>query len=149
MRRKSMLGWAVLVLAPLLAAASCDLGALTGGGVPASQSWIISDESGNISVQPQTYMSVLKGGAMSQGPSPWHDGTTNCTFNIPLSGNWNGTVVIVTSTGGGCGIGYILTLTGTANGEYGTADRIDGTYRISYTGGWPSSSGNWAAFLSH
>ena len=74
------------------------------------------------------------------------DVTGTCSFLVPLSGNWNGSIVRLTSTGGACGVGYILTMDGTANGEYGDADVITGTYRITYSGAWSGGdSGTWRA----
>jgi hypothetical protein len=120
-------------------------------GVPASQSWLVVDNQNNLGRITTTYMSVLKGGAMSQGGGPYRmDVTAACSFLVPLSGNWNGSVVRITSTGGSCGVGYVLTMEGTSNGEYGDADTITGTYHITYNGAWSGGdSGSWRATLSH
>lgn len=145
MRRLLARRWIVLLIAPALAAANCNL---LSPDEPATQSWIVSDQDFLLSAQPQTPITILKGGAISQDGGSWYDfGTPTCKFFMPLSGNWNGTIVRITSTGGSCGVGYILTLEGTANGKYGKADHMTGTYRITYSGGWTGGqSGAWIAF---
>jgi len=98
-----------------------------------------------------TYMTIDKGGAINQGSGVYtQDVTGNCSFPVPLSGNWSGTAVHITSTGGACNAGYILTMDGTASGAYGTAEWMSGTYRISYSGVFSGVDvGTWTATLSH
>jgi len=121
------------------------------GGVPATQNWLLIDNQNQLGVITTTYLTIDKGGAMSQGGGPYKMYVTNsCTFTVPLSGNWNGNAVLMTSTGGGCGVGYILTMTGTATGEYGSSESMSGTYRISYSGGWSGAeTGTWRATFNH
>ncbi|MBI1809623.1 MAG: hypothetical protein HYR75_06980, partial [Gemmatimonadetes bacterium] len=117
MQRKRVIEWSMLSMVPLLLALSCDLANIAGGGVPSTQYWTLQDVTGNLSSQPFTNVTVDKGGALSQLDSPWRfPVNANCTVTMPLSGNWNGTAVHITSTGGGCGVGYILTMDGTASG---------------------------------
>lgn len=104
-------------------------------GVPATQSWLLIDNQNNLGRITTTYLSIDKGGAINQGGGVYRqDVTATCSFPVTLSGNWNGSLVRITSTGGGCGAGYILTMEGTANGNYGSATAMSGTYRISYSG---------------
>jgi len=140
----------VSFLALILAGCSmADFGGL--GDVPSTQRWLIIDEENNIGAITTTFMTVDKGGAMNQDSGPYRAFVTNsCSYTVPLSGNWNGTAVRITSTGGGCGEGYILTMTGTANDVYGKATTMAGTYKISYTGPNAGSfSGNWNASFDH
>jgi len=120
-------------------------------GVPSSQSWVVIDNQNNLGRITTTYVSVLKGGSTSQGASAYRmDVTGMCSFLVPLSGNWNGSIIRLTSTGGACGVGYLLTMDGNTNGEYGEADSMSGTYRITYSGAWSGGdSGTWSATLSH
>ncbi len=120
-------------------------------GVPSSQSWLIIDNDNLLGRITTTYVDVLKGGATSQGGGAYRmDVTATCSFLVPLSGNWNGKIIRLTSTGGSCGAGYILTMDGTTNGEYGAADAMTGTYRISYSGVWSGvETGTWRASLVH
>ena len=146
-RQYRRLPWLALVFVALTS--SCSAADLI--GVPASQSWLVVDNQNNLGRITTTYISVLKGGATSQGGGPYRmDVTATCSFLVPLSGNWNGSIVRLTSTGGSCGVGYVLTMDGTSNGEYGDADTITGTYRITYNGAWTGGdTGTWRATLSH
>ncbi len=137
------------MLGLLAFATSCSAADLI--GAPSSQSWVVIDNDNLLGRITTTYVTVLKGGAISQGGGPYRmDVTATCSFLVPLSGNWNGNIVRVTSTGGGCGAGYILTMTGTATGEYGSSENISGTYSITYSGIWGGGeSGTWRATLSH
>ena len=130
--------------------ASCSAADFT-GGVPATQHWVMYDNQNNLGVITMTYMTVDKGGAMNQGDGAYKQYVTGtCYFYVPLSGNWNGNVVSITSTGGACGVGYILTMTGTASGEYGSAESMSGTYRISYSGAWSGAdTGTWHAGFNY
>ncbi len=130
-------------------AGSCSAGDLF--GVPATQSWILYDNNEQLGRITSTYLTVTKGGAISQGQGIYTmDVTASCSFLVPLSGNWNGSVVRITSIGGGCKVGYLLTMEGTATGEYGKSESISGTYRITYSGAWTGGeSGTWRAGLSH
>jgi hypothetical protein len=137
----------VLLVAGLVSCSAADFA----GGVPATQHWVMIDNQNNLGVITTTYMTVDKGGAMNQGDGPYKQYVTGtCSFTVPLSGNWNGNVVAITSTGGACGVGYILTMTGTASGEYGTAESMSGTYRISYSGLWSGAdTGTWKATFNY
>ena len=119
-------------------------------GPPSSQSWLVIDDQNQLGRITMTYVDVLKGGATSQGGGAYRmDVTGTCSFTVPLSGNWNGKIIRLTSTGGSCGVGYILTMDGNTNAEYGSADSMTGTYRISYSGGWSGvETGTWRATLS-
>jgi hypothetical protein len=130
-------------------AAACSAADLL--GIPSSQSWVMIDNAFNLGRITTTYLTIDKGGAISQGSAAYRqDVTASCSYSVPLSGNWNGKLVRITSTGGGCKAGYILTMDGTANGEYGTADSMTGTYRISYNGVFSGvETGTWRATLSH
>jgi hypothetical protein len=121
------------------------------GGPPSSQSWLVIDEDDQLGRITMTYVDVLKGGATSQAGGVYRmDVTGTCSFTVPLSGNWNGQIIRLTSTGGACGVGYILTMDGNTNGEYGDADAMSGTYRISYNGAWSGvETGTWRATLVH
>ena len=120
-------------------------------GPPASQNWLVIDEENELGRITMTYVTVLKGGAISQGGGTYvQDVTGTCSFQVPLSGNWNGTIVRITSTGGACGVGYTLTMEGDANAKYGDGDSMDGTYHITYTGLWKGTYGGaWRATFSH
>jgi hypothetical protein len=136
-----------LPLLALLVAFSASCSAADFTGVPSSQEWLVIDNQNTLGRITTTYLNVIKGGAASQGGGAYRmDVTGTCSFLVPLSGNWNGSIVRLTSTGGGCGVGYILTMDGTANGEYGDATLITGTYRVTYSGGWTGGdSGTWRA----
>lgn len=142
-RFRPLLGLLVVLLG------SCSAADLM--GVPASQSWVLIDNMDQLGRITTTYMTIVKGGAISQGAGNYRmDVTGTCSFTLSINGNWNGNLVRLTSTGGGCGAGYILTMDGTANGEYGKADTMSGTYRISYSGVWGGvETGTWKASLSH
>ena len=116
-------------------------------GPPSTQGWLLIDNDALLGRITMTYLDVTKGGATSQGAAPYRmDVTGTCSFTVPLSGNWNGKIIRLTSTGGSCGVGYILTMDGNTNGEYGSADSMSGTYRISYSGGWSGvETGTWRA----
>jgi hypothetical protein len=116
-------------------------------GPPSTQSWLVIDDDELLGRITMTYVDVLKGGATSQGAAPYRmDVTGTCSFTVPLSGNWNGKIIRLTSTGGSCGVGYILTMEGNTNDEYGSADSMSGTYRISYSGAWSGvETGTWRA----
>jgi hypothetical protein len=133
----------------LVLASSCSAADLT--GAPSSQEWLLIDNQNLLGRITTTYLTVDKGGAISQGGGVYRmDVTGTCSFTVPLSGNWNGNLVHVTSTGGACGAGYILTMDGTANGAYGSADNATGTYRISYSGVWGGvETGTWRASFVH
>jgi hypothetical protein len=138
------------VLVLLLAlGSSCSAADLL--GVPSSQSWVVIDDQNNLGRITTTYVSILKGGSTTQGGGPYRmDVTSTCSFTVPLAGNWNGQIIRLTSTGGSCGVGYVLTMDGNTNGEYGSADSMTGTYRITYNGAWSGGdSGTWRATLSH
>ena len=119
--------------------------------MPSSQVWLVVDEDNNIADLTFANVTVAKGGAISQGLGNSRQTVTNsCAFQVPLSGNWNGTIVRITSTGGGCGVGYILTMEGNSQGEYGDATTWSGTYRISYTGAFSGTyTGDWRGSLDH
>jgi hypothetical protein len=140
---RSVLAFAVVALT------SCS--AIDLAGVPATQSWLLIDNQNNLGRITTTYVTVDKGGAINQGGGVYRqDVTATCSFPVTLSGNWNGALVHITSTGGACGVGYILTMDGTANGEYGSADNATGTYRISYSGAWSGvETGTWRATYTH
>jgi hypothetical protein len=128
---------------------SCSAADFT--GPPSTQSWLVIDEDNLLGRITMTYVDVLKGGATNQGGGVYRmDVTGTCSFTVPLSGNWNGRIIRLTSTGGSCGVGYILTMDGNTNGEYGDADAMSGTYRISYNGVWTGvETGTWRASLVH
>jgi hypothetical protein len=136
-----------LVLTLLTSCSAADLI----GAAPTSQEWLVVDNQNNLGRITTTYVTVLNGGATSQAGGPYRmDVTGSCSFLVPLSGNWNGSVVRLTSTGGSCGVGYVLTMEGTSNGNYGDADTITGTYRITYNGAWTGGdTGSWRATLVH
>lgn len=132
--------------------AACSVADLSGpGSVPSTQRWLIIDDDNIIGTITTTFVTVDKGGAMNQDSGPYRVFVTNnCSYTVPLSGNWNGTAVRITSTGGSCGEGYILTMTGDANDVYGKATTMTGTYKVSYTGPNPGSfSGTWHASFDH
>ncbi|MHB1065760.1 MAG: hypothetical protein ACYC1Z_14945 [Georgenia sp.] len=134
--------------------AKCSVADLGGPAeVPASQAWVMIDNQSLIGdgIRNVTNLVILKGGAIHQGQGTWNvDVTASCSYQVILSGNWNGNIVRITSTGGGCGAGYILTMEGTANGTYGSATSMSGTYRISYSGIWGGvDTGTWRATFSH
>jgi hypothetical protein len=133
----------------LVFSSSCSAADLM--GTPSTQEWLLIDNQNLLGRITTTYLTVDKGGAISQGGGVYRmDVTGTCSFTVPLSGNWNGNLVHVTSTGGACGAGYILTMDGTANGAYGTADNATGTYRISYSGVWGGvETGTWRASFIH
>ncbi len=133
----------------LAVATSCSAADLA--GTPSTQSWVMIDDQNSLGRITTTYLSIDKGGAINQGSGTYvQDVTATCSFSVPLSGNWSGTAVHITSTGGNCGAGYILTMDGTANGAYGAADAMTGTYRISYSGKFSGvDNGTWRATLSH
>ena len=112
---------------------------------------LVVDNQNNLGRITTTYVTVLKGGATSQGGGAYRmDVTGACSFTVPLSGNWNGSIIRLTSTGGACGVGYVLTMDGNTNGTYGDADSMTGTYRITYSGAWGGGdAGTWSATLSH
>ena len=141
-RRAPML--IVLAMLPVLAAATCDPAGILGGGVPTSQPWIIFDDEFNLA-SPQSTATIVKGGAISQGSSHFRQFFGNCPMSINLSGNWNGDIVRITGSGSGCGVSAQATFTGTANGTYGKATTMTGTYRITYSAGYGSDAGNWHA----
>ncbi|MDB4893552.1 MAG: hypothetical protein JWL61_5407 [Gemmatimonadetes bacterium] len=145
----SRLGQTAFLAVAVAGLASCS--AVDFAGVPATQNWVLIDNQNNLGVITTTYMTIDKGGAMNQGGGPYKQFVTGtCSFTVPLSGNWNGNLVSITSTGGACGVGYILTMTGTANGAYGSAESMSGTYRISYSGAWSGAdTGSWRATFSH
>ncbi|CAN5367714.1 hypothetical protein BH09GEM1_BH09GEM1_26700 [soil metagenome] len=147
-RRNHQLTQATLTLL-LVVCASCSATDLL--GAPSTQSWVMIDNQNYLGRITTTYLVVDKGGAISQGGGPYvQDVTASCSFSVPLSGNWAGTAVHITSTGGSCGAGYILTMDGIANGSYGSADAASGTYRISYSGKFSGvDTGTWRATLSH
>lgn len=136
-----------LAVGPLLIGALASCSAADFGVIPSSQNWTIFDG------EQFAQVTIDKGGAMSQeaGGRVFSYGVTaTCSMPIPLSGNWSGTAVRITSTGGACGAGYILTMTGTANGAYGDGDSMSGTYRISYSGKLSGvDTGNWTGTLVH
>jgi hypothetical protein len=138
-----------LVVLVLALGTSCSAADLL--GVPSSQSWVVVDNQNNLGRITTTYVTVLKGGATSQGGGAYRmDVTGTCSFTVPLSGNWNGSIIRLTSTGGACGVGYVLTMDGNTNGAYGDADSMTGTYRITYSGAWGGGdAGTWSASLSH
>jgi hypothetical protein len=140
---------AVALTLVLVGGISCSAADLL--GTPSTQSWIMIDNQNKLGRITTTYLVVDKGGAISQGGGPYvQDVTASCSFQVPLSGNWAGTAVHITSTGGGCSAGYILTMDGVANGAYGSADAASGTYRISYSGRFTGvDNGTWRATLSH
>ncbi|MHB1071709.1 MAG: hypothetical protein ACYC3Q_02690 [Gemmatimonadaceae bacterium] len=130
--------------------AKCSVADLAGTPeIPASQAWLMIDEQSQIGdgIRNVTNLVILKGGAIRQGQGTWNtDVTASCSYQVILSGNWNGNIVRITSTGGGCGAGYILTMEGTANGNYGSATSMSGTYRITYSGIWSGGdAGTWRA----
>ncbi len=140
--------WLVLALVPVLTAASCDAASIFGAGVPPTQQWTISEQEGNFAAS-LANVTVVKGGAISQANGSWRQFNGNCGFSLPMSGNWNGQIVRITSTGSGCNVGYILTLEGNVNGNYGAGDKMTGTYRVTYSGAWSGGdSGTWIAFPS-
>jgi hypothetical protein len=133
----------------LTAVTSCSAADLL--GPPSSQSWLVIDENEQLGRITMTYVDVLKGGATSQAGGVYRmDVTGTCSFTVPLGGNWNGQIIRLTSTGGACGVGYILTMDGNTNGAYGDADAMTGSYRISYSGAWSGvETGTWRASLVH
>ena len=139
----------LFVLGLALSTASCSAADLL--GVPSSQSWVVIDDQNNLGRITTTYVNILKGGSTTQGGGPYRmDVNATCSFTVPLSGNWNGQIIRLTSTGGACNVGYVLTMDGTTNGEFGSADSMTGTYRITYSNGWSGSdTGTWRATLSH
>lgn len=146
-RRYRRMPLLALVLSLLTSCSAADLI----GVPPTSQEWLVVDNQNNLGRITTTYVTVMNGGATSQGGGPYRmDVTASCSFLVPLSGNWNGSIVRITSTGGACGVGYVLTMDGTSNGDYGDADTITGTYRITYNGAWSGGdSGSWRATLVH
>jgi len=140
--------WFALALIPVLTAVGCDWNSIFGAGVPASQQWTISEQEGNMAA-PLANVIVVKGGAISQGNSFWRQFNGNCGFSLPMRGNWNSQIVRITSTGSNCNVGFILTLEGTVNGNYGAGDKMTGTYRVTYSGAWSGGdSGTWIGFPS-
>ncbi len=142
------------VLLVMALGAKCSVADLAGTTeLPASQAWVMIDDQSQIGdgIRNVTNLVILKGGAIHQGSGTWKtDVTASCSYQVILSGNWNGNVVRITSTGGGCGAGYILTMDGTANGSYGDATAMSGTYRITYSGIWSGGdSGTWRASFNH
>ena len=139
------------LLLPAVLLCSCSAADLL--GTPSTQTWVLIDTQAQIGdgIRNVTYLTIDKGGAVNQGSGAFKvDVTASCSYQVPLSGNWSGTAVHITSTGGGCGAGYILTMDGTANGAYGSATSMSGTYRISYSGIFGGvDAGTWSATYSH
>jgi hypothetical protein len=130
-------------------ASSCSAADLM--GTPSTQEWLLIDNQNNLGRITTTYLTVDKGGAISQGAAAYKmDVTATCSMTVTLSGNWAGTAVHMTSTGSNCNARYILTMDGTTNGAYGTADAASGTYNITYAGIWGGGeSGTWKASFIH
>jgi hypothetical protein len=136
---------------PLALLTSCSAADLL--GTPSTQTWVLIDQQNEIGggIRNTTYLSIDRGGAVNQGEGAYQVYVTDaCYYTVPISGNWSGTAVHMTSTGGNCGAGYILTMDGTANGSYGKATSMSGTYRISYSGVFGgAANGTWTAEYSH
>src|SRR3954471_6556741 len=94
--RSRRLSLCVLLLTSVTSCSAADF-----VGPPSSQSWLVIDNQNLLGRITTTYVDVVKGGATSQGGGPYRmDVTGNCSFTVPLSGNWNGKIIHLTSTGG-------------------------------------------------
>lgn len=133
----------ILSLTATMVGAACD--------VPASQTWVVSWMP-DCGLGPcGTNVTIDQGGAITQrGPGTKvtsDDG--QCTYLAPITGQWSGTIVMFTMSGG-CGDEQLQGFTqGAADGEYGSATSAQGRITWTFTHGIPSITQDWTAYLLH
>lgn len=95
--------------------------------LPVSQVWVITFANCNLGTC-RTNVTILKGGAISQKDNGVRVVTNgSCSYFAPISGQWIGNIFKFTMNGGGCGQQFQGFTQGTAEGEYGTARKAQGS----------------------
>lgn len=113
--------------------------------LPASQVWVITFANCNLGTC-GTNVTILKGGAISQKGNGVRVAINSCPYYAPISGQWSGNIFKFTMNGGGCGQQCQGFTQGTAEGEYGTAKRAQGSITWTFNNRGPITD-TWTATL--